>query len=303
MWKRRRKLRKMMTTSKIIALSFVLFCLITVVSIKLYSYKFLYNDYTITTLGQFVNLESYSVKNTNVIFVVSVNKSFLDFFENWFVHAKRVGLNKRDILVISEDSFTCDYITKKNILTFCPDKSQKEEALTYNSKGYINMVSMRPHYILKVLNTMKSDVFYFDLDTVMVRQHPLKLLESSKNVDMQIAIDKFDVTLDGYYYPEYYCTGVMFFKNNLNVKSFIQSWNQTLLNSPQLNQPAFNRILKKQPFISVTGFDTRKVLPGHLFNQRFKDTTNFAVVYHANFLKGRKKKKKFFVDKQLWEYI
>ena len=102
---------------------------------------------------------------------------------------------------------------------------------------------------------------------------------------------------DGTLQSPYYCTGFLAFKNTAPTRELLSKWAVALDAKPNLNQPLFNTLLKREPAKHCPL--SRALFPsGNLyFDEKKRDGV---VVVHNNFFIGKAKKIARFKQFGLW---
>lgn len=220
--------------------------------------------------------------DAGTLVVVSVNDGFFDFFENWKHHANKVGIKDYDILVVAEDEKVYDKLNNISPLIAVQQSSysMSPQSHKYNSKQYIKMVSRRPQYLLSILKSQNRNVLYMDVDTVLLKDIR-KLYDDTD--DMVFGIDATNVMG----VENYYCTGIMYFRNCNDSLKVLTKWNDVIQKNNQLNQPLFNKILRTVG-VKHRPFDKYQVMSGKTLRESgIKPDT---ALIHANYVQGKDKK-------------
>lgn len=243
----------------------------------------------------FIPSVSFDIPNSSIYsdklkITVSVNDGFWDFFLNWRIHANMVGIPDTDLIVIAEDDIVFKKLIKLGIRVFSPDHKHHSEAHVYNSKNYIKMVSKRPEYISKILDEYESDILYMDLDTVLIKDIRNII---NRTHDMMFGVD----TLNYNGVKNYYCTGIMYFKNNYNSRKVVDAWNKEITAKNQLNQPLFNNVIRRFD-VDHAPFDRFQVMSGQLWKKQGILPQTYLV--HANYIQGHDAKQKMMFNYDLW---
>lgn len=228
--------------------------------------------------------------------VVSTNKGFWKFFINWYYHASKIYPNLLDMLVVvAKDDYSRRKAIEMGINTVhTPHQTQHTGAVDYDSHEYKKMVSQRPRYLLEVMETFPNhNLLYTDVDTVLTGD--ILRLVDNKN-DFMAGIEVFDY--QGH--AEYYCTGILFVKNNRESKSVLEKWRDEMEKKNNVNQPTFNNILyAASDSVTFSGFDQFAVMSGKTA-KRFQALPDKTVLVHANYIQGAVNKAKFLKKYGLW---
>jgi len=198
------------------------------------------------------------------------------------------------------------------------ERKDTDKALDYQSPNYLKMVSTRADVIAKKLE-LGLNVLYSDMDTVWLSDpmpHIHAAFQSAHGngnggVDLVAQLDE----LPGGEDPTkvlYYCTGFMAIRSTPASLQLMKAWDQAL-QTPQLNQPVFNDLLKKA---AKRGRLRHAPLPmdrfphgGRYFTEinyknftshRNKACNNMTVVVHNNYIVGHENKRQRFQQYGLW---
>lgn len=227
-----------------------------------------------------------------LIYVVTVNGGFTDFFTNWRYHANKAGVSDEDILVITEDTQSNDFMKSNypNIIVHGKDYGMSPEAHVYNTGNYIKMVSKRPGYLLSLLKNHIHDILYVDIDTVLLGDIRDLIKEED---DMVFGIDATNVMG----VENYYCTGIMYFKNCEDSIKVLDKWNEEINKKNQLNQPLFNKVVRSLE-VKHRPFDKFDVMSGKTIKENgIKGITKLV---HANYIQGHQTKVNMLSEYKLW---
>ena len=220
---------------------------------------------------------------------------------NWLYHYEALNIGI-DVLVIAED----DVVKKKleqQVVASRPfvyvERTSKEfvaSSLNYGTIHYKKLVSGRATHILSRLKSGQN-VIYTDVDTVW-RLNPLPYLSAlSDRADAVLEVDteKFDGV------SPYYCTGFMAFVSNSRTIALMSAW-ENALQTPQLNQPIFNRILHKRSYVSHQPLPNIEFPSGQMYFSKMNPSQRQrAVVVHNNYIQGTENKQVRFEQSNLWK--
>ena len=213
--------------------------------------------------------------------VVTVSSGFIDMFENWFYYFQRLRIG--NVTLIAEDQAVSEKYRDRmgvNVLDGIFVKAGK--AHDYESSGYLQMVSKRAGYLLKVLNKHRR-IIYTDIDTVWLSDpRPFFVGDS----EMWFQLDK-----------NYYCTGFFAMIASDATVQLLKDWDRELKQKNQLNQPLFNKLLKASK-VKYQGLDTTKFPSGDLYFD--KGQRKGVIIVHNNFIVGYENKVKRFKSVGLW---
>ena len=269
-------------------IAILLLIILSLVSFQVFVYVENFSYPLVSFIG---NIPQNTIKIDELKIIVSVNDGFWDFFINWKTHANIVGIPNSDLIVIAEDDIVFQKLIDLGIKVFTPDNKHNSEAHVYNSKNYIKMVSKRPEYISSILDEYESDILYMDLDTVLIKDIRNII---NRTHDMMFGVD----TLNYKGVKNYYCTGIMYFKNNKNSKKVVDAWNKEITAKNQLNQPLFNKVIRRFDDVDHAPFDRYQVMSGQLWKKEGIMPQTYLV--HANYIQGHDEKQKMMFKYDLW---
>jgi rhamnogalacturonan II specific xylosyltransferase len=224
--------------------------------------------------------------NTEWRVVVTVSSGFINMFENWLYYFQRLRIGK--ITLIAEDHVVREkYRNRLGIDTIDGIFVEEGKAHSYETKQYLQMVSKRAGYLLKVLKTYKR-IIYTDIDTVWLSD-PRPYFSGNSDLWMQV-----DAIHSG---RNYYCTGFFAMIYSDAIIQLMKDWDSSLRKKKQLNQPLFNKLLKNSK-VKHQGLDRKKFPSGNLYFG--KGRRKGVVIVHNNFIQGYDKKVKRFKSVGLW---
>ena len=246
------------------------------------------------------------------VLLLTVSEGFYDMFQNFWSAFTKLNLSNLRVSIVAEDFATLSYLTEKFAAASSEgpvveirrgtDLSGKnalndETALSYETPKYKNLVSRRANYIRNELQAAPK-VIYSDIDSVWLKD-PTTFL-SEDDVDMWGQKDAVRA------WGDYFCTGLIAFRQTKASFDFLEMWDEALLEHPQLNQPIFNDILHEHPDLLKTVTLPPQHFPnGHLcFGGAYagdvmEDRDNVYVV-HDNFIAGHENKVNRFKQFGLW---
>lgn len=234
------------------------------------------------------------------MFVVSTNEGFWNFFLNWHYHARSaVGVDLNDrLIVVPKDNKSHELAVKMGIKhIYSPLHKQSQVAVNYETKNYKKMVSRRPRILKDLLDSFPDrDLIYLDVDTVMLRD-----ITELIDYDMDFMSGIEVLNYNGH--AQYYCSGIMFIKNNDKGRMVLTEWMDEMEKSANVNQPTFNRILYSHD-VKFDGFPQLQVLSGSTAKQWYKERgplDESVYLVHANYLQGSIAKAEFLNKYGLWK--
>ncbi|XP_045197204.2 uncharacterized protein LOC123551926 [Mercenaria mercenaria] len=224
----------------------------------------------------------------NWTILLTVNNGFYDFFQNWWWHFRKLDISV-PVSVIAEDDIVFEKLTSLSDSSIEVRRSEYisiDKTVSYDSMLYKKMVSARPTYILMYLKN-GTNVIYSDLDTVWL-QNPMPYLKGNFDIWSQLDAEN------------YLCTGFLAIKSKNVTLKFIQKWEDALRDTPTLNQPVFNWLVK-QSSIKIKQLHSKRFPSGKQYFDQFSKTERLeVVVVHNNWIIGHDKKVKRFQNVNLW---
>jgi hypothetical protein len=203
--------------------------------------------------GNAVVLSDEQEGSTPWVILTTVNDGFYDFWRNWFWHYEKLRL-LYPVIAVAEDAAVASKLRRfqdEHPLLQIIHTSGLEEtkALTYESEGYLKMVSQRPTYILWALQE-HAHIIYTDIDTVWLSD-PTAHFVAGNQLHMlhESDIQRIDVIRSSNYEKKVvriwaeYCTGLMGIHRTNTTLAVMQLWEKSLKEKSQLNQRLFNSIL------------------------------------------------------------
>jgi hypothetical protein len=183
-------------------------------------------------------------------------------------------------------------VTKKTVVP--KFSANQKKAFAYKGKHYLSLVSLRGDYVFEHLEAGRN-IIYTDCDVVWKRD-PREHFEGCHDAYMSSDGKNREGT--------YFCTGFMAFRPTEASKQLVTAWSEKLKEKSGLNQPIFNKILRKQK-----GYDfvplSRKLFPNgaDFFSKKStmkaEDRKNVVTV-HNNFIIGSDQKRSRFKEHGLW---
>jgi rhamnogalacturonan II specific xylosyltransferase len=232
------------------------------------------------------NNESHCHNNWTIL--LTVNDAYFDFFQNWHLAYCKLNINY-PIIIVAEDKTVYKKLRPFQSESVTIEKSGHEDvnkSAAYGSKDFSKLVSQRPTHILRHL-TKGINILYSDIDMVWL-QNPFPYFTG--DFDMWIELDSINN----------YCTGLMAIKSNRNCLRFIKTWQNSLLLKQEIDQTAFNRVVKIAT-INISILDNRIFPTGRQYFGTFTDKQRaLAVVVHNNWIVGKKAKLNRFKKYKLW---
>jgi hypothetical protein len=265
--------------------------------------------------------------------VMTVNDGYYDFFQNWYLHFKRLEIkDDTELVLFAEDAhsfakLTRQFAEEQNVMVV-PTHLEKvtgkdeDQAFQFGNWRYVTLVAKRPARMLSVLCTGRN-VLYVDADTVW-KSNPLVHLHEENDP----AATTTSTSSDGYMIVDWkdnkyshgynLCTGFMAIQANRYGLEWIRSWEQNL-KKKDMNQGIWNTVYSNFYKVHLMEEKLRKrneekldshivrPLPSALFPngreffETFTQEERDAVVHvHANFIVGHDNKKKKLQEHGLW---
>ena len=240
------------------------------------------------------NLISFNYRDERVkdnwIILMAVNDGYFDFFQNWLHFYQKLNLNY-SLIVMAEDNVVFFKLKQLNVNSFTKIQrglnNSSEAAVKYGSKGFDELTSSRPTYILQYLQK-GTNVLYADTDSVWLRD-PFPFFTGKYDKWMQVDALPYNL-----------CTGLIAIKSNNSTVNFIKSWESSLQRHLEFDQTAFNKIYKTSS-IQLQPLDTNYFPSGLLYFEKFDESQqDNVVIVHNNFIKGHGPKLNRFVNHSLW---
>jgi hypothetical protein len=218
--------------------------------------------------------------NAKWTIVMTVNDGFYDFFQNWYHHFEKLGLqnnNDTELVLFAEDAHVYEKLTRQfpvaspkhpqrqsstsiQKVMVIPTHLEKvtganqDQSFSFGNWKYVTLVAKRPTRMLSVLCTGRN-VLYVDADTVW-KSNPLVHLKEDEEAQ-QDATTIGDTTAttrttaDGYMIVDWktkklshgysLCTGFMAIKANRYGLEWIHNWEKGLIKE-DLNQGVWNMV-------------------------------------------------------------
>tara|TARA_B100000482_G_scaffold18802_1_gene12598 strand:+ start:232 stop:996 length:765 start_codon:yes stop_codon:yes gene_type:complete len=221
--------------------------------------------------------------------LITVSHGFEDMFRNWWHWYAKLDLNMEVLLLAEDEPTRSAFAESRNwtvITTTMGALPTKDH--TYETPIYKKLVSRRPHNILRGLDKYPR-LIYTDVDTVW--------LSDPRPHFAAGAYDFWGQLDDGTLQSPYYCTGFLAFKNTAPTRALLSKWAVALDAKPNLNQPLFNDLKKREPAkhcpLSPALFPSGR----RYFDEKKRDGV---VVVHNNFVIGKAKKIARFKQVGLW---
>lgn len=234
-------------------------------------------------------------------YVTFTNNGSVKLCHNMILSLRR--FTEEDIIVFCLDEASIEYLKEKNINNLLINNKFifKENYCNYGTQEFKQISFIKLKCIFDVLNTINENIFFIDSD-VFFAQTPTKILSKveTENYDLVCQTDR----------PvgSKYCTGVMFIKNNQEIKNLFK---ECLNISEQVlhiendsgewhDQAILNHIVNKQN-IKINCFDTAFSTNGYLYfsSNGPKERLNQTII-HANFCVGIEEKTNRFKSENMW---
>nr|XP_054750598.1 uncharacterized protein LOC129256411 [Lytechinus pictus] len=155
-----------------------------------------------------------NISNDGPIVLITSNKAFMDFAENWLESVRRLGI-RPNILAISEDIVAYrTFLRYPNVTTVMTQRAASpQKTLAYLSHEYNVLINKRPVYIYRLL-AKGRDVLFSDVDIVWLAD-PFPHLEGDYDVVLQEDLHNPKVV---------YCAGFIFFRATNASRAFVGEW-------------------------------------------------------------------------------
>ena len=256
------------------------------------------------------NKENSSFRNnSNWTIMITVNDGYFDFFHNWWLYYIKLDISL-PVIILAEDDKVFSRLTALDL----PNVTVQRSALTsvrsidhnYETPEYLKMVSNRATYIIDFFCSDAHNgggVIYTDIDTIWLKD-PIPYITRFENdkdgsdYDIIMQIDNKNYNN----YKPYYCTGFMAIHSNQRTLELMKKWERLLLDSSQLNQPIFNKLVHESSNAKHSGLSESLFSSGKVYFETMKsnEERENVVVVHNNFVIGHDIKKKRFKDHNLW---
>ncbi len=228
----------------------------------------------------------------NRLTVVGVSSDYMDTFDLWYRHAvNESGIQNFVIVSLDEPSYQLLHarFPERTLLPSFVNGSVLRHA-KYGNQEFTAIVSSRPEFISTFLK-MGYDVFYIDIDTIIVR-NPFPLfaeLVHKENADFLIADDSHGLRSD----TENMCTGIFFARSCQNCIELMHRWRDTIAKNGVIDQTAFNHIFldlkSENSSLRLLVLDKLRFPNGYIIlNGQYNWTINpeGPFVVHANYIAG-----------------
>ncbi|XP_060603232.1 uncharacterized protein LOC132756233 [Ruditapes philippinarum] len=228
-------------------------------------------------------------RNKNWTILMTVNDAYFDFFQNW-IHFYQKLQTKYPLIVIAEDDVVFLKLRQLNgnsLFTLVRSlRTSHRSAVVYGSKGFNELASGRPTYILKYLER-GTNILYADTDSVWLHD-PVPYFQGQYDMWMQ---------LDS---PRNLCTGLMAIKSNNESIKLMRLWEASLKERLDIDQTAFNKVYRNST-IHLKPLDRSLFPSGNLYFDQFSDAKRKnVIIVHNNYIKGHEKKLQRFENFKLW---
>jgi hypothetical protein len=236
------------------------------------------------------------------------NSEFLNFFQNWLVHAKGHFTSTEQLVVIAEDEAAYEPLEALAKISPIPYKIANKEdhqgfmllrkvkvSPPWKSEGYSALMRETPDHILRYLKK-GCTVLYADIDTAWVKS-PFDEIQKAGKHELYFTDDSKDpATMESDNWMA--CGCFLYMDPTPGVVQLVKSWSDGVQGKSR-NQLALNEALrtslKSLNPVDMTMLPHDKFPPGRLAN-----LNPHATIYHANWISGFTKKIKFFLNRKLW---
>jgi hypothetical protein len=227
--------------------------------------------------------------NKNWTILMTVNNAYLDFFQNWIHFYNKLQVNYPMIITAEDDVVFLRLRQINGKPRFTPVRSWRislGSAVAYKSKGFKELASGRPTYILRYLEK-GTNILYADTDSVWLHD-PAPFFKGQ--YDMWMQVDS----------PGNLCTGLMAIKSNNVSIELMKKWEASLKKRLAVNQPAFNKVHRNST-IHLKPLDRNLFPSGNLYFGKFNDDKRKnVVIVHNNYKIGHDSKLERFKSFKLW---
>merc|ERR1719401_342758 len=248
-----------------------------------------------------VHSETSKLSFKKTILVAQVDIEYLEsgLFRNWFKHAVNFIPNgSAEIILDTGNDTNVDKYLKKFDFGNIPFRTVAEMMSLefaaigpWGSASYKDLMSRRPQVIKRLLEDGHF-VFQFDVDTVWAK-NPFTKFDEAGNHDLLVTRDIEN--------SSFVCGCLLYFRPSVRTVAMAADWVKAIKPKDPGNQYGLNRILRRNKNgVSKNNIDVSFLeygdFPSGLGAHRYPNAT----IYHANWMKGIRAKKKFFNDRNLW---
>ena len=226
--------------------------------------------------------------------LMTVNTGFLDFFFNWLLQFKKLGV-KCPLIVMAHDENAFNVLQNnptvyEHLSVVRSDNKPIKEAADFRSRDFIALNAERPQFILNHLKEGRNTL-YVDADTVWVSS---PFPHFTGEFDLWVQQD-----------ANMLCAGFMAIQSNNKTLRFIEHWRDEVIrvNATLNEQIVLNKIIRayKSKKINLKRLDNKKFPDGNKYFDRYNETERkAAVVVHNNYIVGHDKKLTRFRKHGLW---
>ena len=275
--------------TKILLCSSFLLCIVFLIRVDTHVYMDGWIDFNRENKLTFYNITAEDVKD-NWIILMTVNDGYFDFFQNWLHFYQKLNL-KYPLIVVAEDRIVFYKLKQLNASLFTKIQrglnDSRGAAVKYGSKGFDELTSLRPTYILQYLKK-GINVLYADTDSVWLLD-PFPFFTG--NYDIWMQVDSL---------PDNMCTGLIAIKSNNSTVNFTKTWESSLQRHLEFDQTAFNNVFKNSS-VHLKQLDRNRFPSGKMYFEQFnKSQHDNVVIVHNNYIIGHEAKLKRFVNYKLW---
>jgi hypothetical protein len=249
------------------------------------------------------------------VVLLTVDSEFMNFFQNWLIHAKPYLTKTEQIVVVPEDEKAVPLLKQEQNtsgLSFdiLPVKGKRGPAsllqrnrLTPNfgSQEYGALVTERPAHIANFIGR-GCTVFYVDIDSAWAKD-PFEEIALAGKHDLYLTDDtpgnRMAGVLAGTSNNWYACTCLLYLQPTKAVRGLVRKWSGEV-ESAWRNQPALNKVLREdhesKKTVDFALLPFGKFPPGKVGSQ-YKG----AAIYHANYHKGVSDKIDYMKEMGVWK--
>jgi len=244
------------------------------------------------------------------VVLVTANKDFMPFFQNWLSFAGSFLTSFEQVVVIAEDAEVVPMLrsflhkgARTPFKIVIPDNATVsgfprtallgiQDTHPIDSKAYKKLVTQRPSRLRHFLE-QNCTVLYADIDTAWLK-NPFDAISRAGDYEMYVT-DDLKNGHTGLNSP-YLCSCFLYMHPTSNVKAVISLWESMLKGKTDYDQPFFNKAFQKirhrSPGFAVA-LPRKEFPPGC-------DVPDHPTVLHANWIIGEQNKTKFLKEHGAW---
>jgi hypothetical protein len=243
------------------------------------------------------------------VVLLTVDSEFMNFFQNWLIHAKPYITKTEQIVVIPEDEKAVALLreerTRSNIsFEIFPVKGKRASLLqrsrlkpNFGSQEYGALVTERPSHIANFIGR-GCTVFYVDIDSAWAKD-PFQEIALSGKHDLYLTDDTPGNRMAVLGNNWYACTCLLYLQPTKAVRGLVRKWSAEV-ESAWRNQPALNKVLRED-YESKKSVDFKLLPFGKFPPGKVGDQYKNASIYHANYHKGIPDKIDYMKQMGVWK--